>query len=85
MVVENLAMLRMGRERGEEEEEGRRRGREEGVGVGVADAGRHHVLDRSKVKILLCDNDPKSSQEVLQLLCKCSYQGITLHYHMLNI
>ncbi|XP_074570835.1 two-component response regulator-like PRR1 isoform X2 [Curcuma longa] len=66
----------MGRERGEEEEEGRRRGSEEGVGV--ADAGRHHVLDRSKVRILLCDNDPKSSQEVLQLLCKCSYQVISV-------
>ncbi|XP_042427678.1 two-component response regulator-like PRR1 isoform X2 [Zingiber officinale] len=66
----------MGRERGEEEEEGRRRCLEEGVGV--ADAGRHHVLDRSKVRILLCDNDPKSSQDVLQLLCKCSYQVISV-------
>ncbi|KAJ4969789.1 hypothetical protein NE237_002888 [Protea cynaroides] len=31
-------------------------------------------LDRSKVKILLCDNDDKSSKEVFSLLCKCSYQ-----------
>lgn len=32
-------------------------------------------IDRSKVRILLCDNDEKSSEEVLTLLCKCSYQG----------
>ena len=32
-------------------------------------------IDRSKVRILLCDNDSKSSQEVFSLLCKCSYQG----------
>lgn len=32
-------------------------------------------IDRSKVRILLCDNDAKSSQEVFTLLCKCSYQG----------
>ncbi|XP_020524633.1 two-component response regulator-like PRR1 isoform X2 [Amborella trichopoda] len=32
------------------------------------------LLDRSKVRILLCDNDSSSSQEVLRLLCKCSYQ-----------
>ncbi|XP_060205051.1 two-component response regulator-like APRR1 [Lycium barbarum] len=31
-------------------------------------------IDRSKVRILLCDNDAKSSQEVFTLLCKCSYQ-----------
>lgn len=34
-------------------------------------------MDRSKVRILLCDNDEKNSQEVLTLLCKCSYQGNT--------
>lgn len=33
-------------------------------------------IDRSKVRILLCDNDTKSSEEVFKLLCKCSYQGI---------
>lgn len=32
-------------------------------------------IDRSKVRILLCDKDVKSSQEVFTLLCKCSYQG----------
>lgn len=32
-------------------------------------------IDRSKVRILLCDNDSKSSEEVFKLLCKCSYQG----------
>ncbi|XP_019199944.1 PREDICTED: two-component response regulator-like APRR1 [Ipomoea nil] len=31
-------------------------------------------IDRSKVRILLCDNDSKSSEEVFTLLCKCSYQ-----------
>ncbi|XP_043721628.1 two-component response regulator-like APRR1 [Telopea speciosissima] len=31
-------------------------------------------LDRSKVKILLCENDAKSSDEVFSLLNKCSYQ-----------
>ncbi|KAK1260411.1 Two-component response regulator-like APRR1 [Acorus gramineus] len=31
-------------------------------------------LDRSKVRILLCDNDVESSEEVFGLLCKCSYQ-----------
>lgn len=31
-------------------------------------------IDRSKVRILLCDNNPKSSEEVFTLLCKCSYQ-----------
>lgn len=31
-------------------------------------------IDRSKVRILLCDNDSKSSEEVFKLLCKCSYQ-----------
>jgi len=32
-------------------------------------------IDRSKVRILLCDNDSKSYREVFELLCKCSYQG----------
>ncbi|OIV97106.1 hypothetical protein TanjilG_10052 [Lupinus angustifolius] len=31
-------------------------------------------VDRSKVRILLCDNDSKSSQEVFTLLLGCSYQ-----------
>ncbi|KAH6824382.1 hypothetical protein C2S53_018822 [Perilla frutescens var. hirtella] len=31
-------------------------------------------IDRSKVRILLCDNDVRSSEEVFTLLCKCSYQ-----------
>lgn len=33
-------------------------------------------IDRSKVRILLCDDDPKSSEEVFTLLVKCSYQGM---------
>lgn len=32
-------------------------------------------IDRSKVRILLCDNDEKSAGVVLTLLCNCSYQG----------
>ncbi|RDX80134.1 Two-component response regulator-like APRR1, partial [Mucuna pruriens] len=31
-------------------------------------------IDRSKVRILLCDNDSKSSEEVSTLLLRCSYQ-----------
>lgn len=31
-------------------------------------------IDRSKVRILLCDNDSKSLEAVFGLLCKCSYQ-----------
>lgn len=33
-------------------------------------------IDRSKVRILLCDNDSKGAGEVFTLLCKCSYQGM---------
>jgi len=36
-------------------------------------------IDRSKVRILLCDNDSKSSQEVFTLLLGCSYQGMYGH------
>ncbi|XP_037494900.1 two-component response regulator-like APRR1 isoform X2 [Jatropha curcas] len=32
------------------------------------------LIDRSKVRILLCDNDSKSCEEVFTLLLKCSYQ-----------
>lgn len=35
-------------------------------------------IDRSKVRILLCDNDSKSSDEVFKLLCGCAYQGIVV-------
>lgn len=31
-------------------------------------------IDRSNVRILLCDNDTKSSDEIFTLLCGCSYQ-----------
>lgn len=31
-------------------------------------------IDRSRVRILLCDNNLKSCDEVFVLLCKCSYQ-----------
>lgn len=45
---------------------------------GFGSEARNHdrFLDRSKVRILLCDGDEKSSREVSELLCKCSYQGI---------
>lgn len=53
----------------------------ESSGVGVmgkgsisnSDAG-SSVLDRSCVRILLCDKDPTNSQQLLELLRKCSYQ-----------
>lgn len=35
-------------------------------------------IDRSKVRILLCDNESKSCEEVSTLLLKCSYQGMQL-------
>jgi hypothetical protein len=47
------------------------------VGGSVAGvAGGQQFVDRSKVRILLCDGDSNSSSEVLQLLCNCSYQGL---------
>ncbi|KAG6390010.1 hypothetical protein SASPL_151488 [Salvia splendens] len=39
----------------------------------IAKAG-DGFIDRSKVRILLCDNDVRSSEEVFTLLCRCSYQ-----------
>jgi len=44
-----------------------------GGGVGVG--GGQQFVDRSKVRILLCDGDATSSREVLRLLCNCSYHG----------
>lgn len=38
--------------------------------------GGDRVIDRSKVTILLCDNDSKSCKEVFALLSSCSYQGM---------
>lgn len=59
----------------------------EGSGGGGGGKGYDPFIDRSKVRILLCDNDPKSSEEVLDLLCKCSYQGkdCSLYYYFLLI
>lgn len=45
------------------------------AGVGNSKGGGDGFIDRSKVRILLCDNDANSSEEVLLLLLKCSYQG----------
>ncbi|KAK6249999.1 Signal transduction response regulator [Theobroma cacao] len=42
--------------------------------VGGGGGAGEGFIDRSKVRILLCDNDPKSSEEVFSLLLKCSYQ-----------
>lgn len=44
------------------------------VGGGGGMGGGQQFVDRSKVRILLCDGDPTSSREVLRLLCNCSYQ-----------
>nr|DAD25850.1 TPA_asm: hypothetical protein HUJ06_027318 [Nelumbo nucifera] len=43
-------------------------------GDGSNNINKNPFLDRSKVRILLCDNDAKNSEEVFALLCKCSYQ-----------
>ncbi|KAL6899415.1 hypothetical protein ACP4OV_006073 [Aristida adscensionis] len=45
-----------------------------GGGVGAGVGGGQQFVDRSKVRILLCDGDTASSREVLRLLCNCSYQ-----------
>ncbi|KAF2316063.1 hypothetical protein GH714_040858 [Hevea brasiliensis] len=47
--------------------------KESGGGVGNSKSG-DGVIDRSKVRILLCDNNTRSSEEVFTLLLKCSYQ-----------
>ncbi|XP_054821167.1 two-component response regulator-like APRR1 isoform X2 [Prosopis cineraria] len=44
------------------------------VGAGNNSKNGDGFIDRSKVRILLCDNDAKSSEEVFTLLLKCSYQ-----------
>ncbi|CAN0870967.1 Two-component response regulator-like APRR1 [Linum grandiflorum] len=46
------------------------------AGAGTMDTGNggDGFIDRSKVRILLCDNDSSSSEEVYTLLIKCSYQ-----------
>ncbi|XP_022972507.1 two-component response regulator-like APRR1 isoform X2 [Cucurbita maxima] len=49
-----------------------------GVGESNRGGGGAGFVDRSKVKILLCDNDSKSSQEVFTLLLRCSYQVISV-------
>ena len=46
------------------------------VGAGNNSKGGDGFIDRSKVRILLCDNDSKSSEEVFTLLLRCSYQGM---------
>ncbi|XP_023524920.1 two-component response regulator-like APRR1 [Cucurbita pepo subsp. pepo] len=48
-----------------------------GCGSGVKSGG-DGFIDRSKVRILLCDNDSKSADEVYKLLLKCSYQVISV-------
>lgn len=48
---------------------------ESGGGCGRSRGGADGFIDRSKVRILLCDNDSKCSREVFTLLLSCSYQG----------
>lgn len=43
-------------------------------GIPLRRDGNNDLLDRSKVRVLLCDNDCKSSEEILGLLLRCSYQ-----------
>lgn len=47
-----------------------------GGGGNSSKGGGDAFIDRSKVRILVCDNDAKSLEEVSTLLLKCSYQGI---------
>lgn len=47
-----------------------------GKGGGNNGKGGDGFIDRSKVRILLCDSDSKRLDEAFTLLCKCSYQGI---------
>ncbi|KAI7732925.1 hypothetical protein M8C21_029768 [Ambrosia artemisiifolia] len=54
---------------------GIRLGRGGGDSYGMTGDG---FIDRSKVRILLCDNDSKGSGDVFTLLCKCSYQVISV-------
>ncbi|KAI7986604.1 Two-component response regulator-like APRR1 [Camellia lanceoleosa] len=49
-----------------------------GGGGGVNSKSSDALIDRSKVRILLCDNDANRSEEAFALLCKCSYQDIIL-------
>lgn len=51
-----------------------------GGGVVGGGGGSEGFIDRSKVRILLCDNDSENSKEVFTLLLRCSYQGM---YEML--
>ncbi|KAI9117167.1 hypothetical protein K1719_011333 [Acacia pycnantha] len=44
------------------------------LGTGNNSKSGDGFIDRSKVRILLCDNDAKSSEEVSTLLLNCSYQ-----------
>ena len=48
-------------------------------GGGGGGGGGDAFIDRSKVRILVCDNDAKSLEEVSTLLLKCSYQGIYIY------
>lgn len=45
-----------------------------GAGIGNSKSSGDGFIDRSKVRILLCDNDSNSSDAVFSLLVKCSYQ-----------
>ncbi|XP_022135418.1 two-component response regulator-like APRR1 [Momordica charantia] len=45
---------------------------------GSSRSGGAGFVDRSKLRILLCDSDSKSSQEVFTLLLRCSYQVISV-------
>lgn len=53
--------------------------KESGGGGGNGKSG-DGFIDRSKVRILLCDSDAKSSEEIFTLLLKCSYQGILFYF-----
>ncbi|KAL3819429.1 hypothetical protein ACJIZ3_005386 [Penstemon smallii] len=43
-------------------------------GKSIVLSQRERITDRSKFRILLCDINAESCQEIESLLCKCSYQ-----------
>ncbi|KAG2591737.1 hypothetical protein PVAP13_5NG470586 [Panicum virgatum] len=54
-------------------------------GTGVAVGGGQQFVDRSKVRILLCDGAATSSREVLRLLGNCSYQVVLVLVLVIDI
>ena len=50
--------------------------RSDASGNGITNKKIHAFVDRSKLKILLCDSNVNNCREVATLLRRCCYQGI---------